>query len=510
MINSHTLQTSFLMDKRSSLQKRFSGFGLTRNISYSDLGNSEIKRLTGILREYPHNLSIPANALYWKDVDRLVHELPSKARSSGLNPFPSQKRNGKVKAGKLCNGHKGLNHHIIYSIWSALQYEFDRAQGKFLYPILMYCNLSYEVEQAVRPLEPVPEMWQEDFDILDNTLPDRCPIQQPIYVNGRTISKWHKQENCCPGCMLARIGSDPDVLCALLTGMVARYTPRSVGTTEDIKSKRIKWVRYWIKQAPNGEKYWVQAWELGVKLREIRQEWEDSRGVNGGRGSGMYGTGKRQKERQPRTTARSSRTVVPPGADLTEPFQPGLASAGREQATRGDRIQEWRRSLEQAQNPFADPAERGRPVSILTESDYASRMGDIPQNRNQRPRTHGSSVFSDDVSLLRNAAAPGSQRGRASEFWDQGLDPALLPPPLNPRRGAANDGHARLRSRRSMYFQGQDEGHYDGYEVSPPGTPVGSSSFYDQDAPVSSLNNLAVPGHDRPVSDASTRLGNLY
>ncbi|KAH7071685.1 hypothetical protein FB567DRAFT_538631 [Paraphoma chrysanthemicola] len=137
-------------------------------------------------------------------------------------------------------------------------------------------------ELKLRQLEPVLQMWRTDFDLSLSAPPGLEPIDKG--------SKWRYQSSQCPACMLARIGSDQDVLFALFAGMIGRFpmyklTTRKVILAEfgvsnlkDVKSKRVRFVRYWIQASRGGDALLLEAANLGMNLKKLYKEWKEIQG----------------------------------------------------------------------------------------------------------------------------------------------------------------------------------------------------------------------------------------
>jgi hypothetical protein len=258
------------------------------NISYNQLSNSDIKKIVAQLCNYPSEPNTISSEKYWKDLREDIKRLPSYLKSHKLNNllFSEDKYRGS-KGSKLCPGHIDLNHNLINTFWENIRAEFEGGIGPFLYPLIMEAGLTRQAESKVRQLEPVSEMWCKDFNIYDHT-PDGCdPLRPEEMVNGTYLAKWRRQNDECPGCLLARIGSDKQVLFALLAGMVGRYSARATGKKSDIKSKRIHFVHYWLRQRKNGEKAVEEAWELGEELKRLHKLLKEHR--KGKQSSSFYG-----------------------------------------------------------------------------------------------------------------------------------------------------------------------------------------------------------------------------
>ncbi|KAE8840938.1 hypothetical protein PTNB73_05318 [Pyrenophora teres f. teres] len=227
------------------------------------LHSSDMKRLVRILRHVPAPTDEGferKEASYRKYTKEDIHNLPSRLRSSRLS-FSST---------NLCSMHKGLNHNLINDIWQWLRHEFEGAIGKFLYPLIMSNRLTAKQEWNVRQLEPVLEMWKVDFNLEASAPPDHEPISRG--------SQWKYQRDGCPACMMARIGSDEKVLFALFANMVGRFNTKSLTSTggwNKTRSKRLRFIRYWVKATRDGDSILFQAGELGLKMKQLRREWKD-------------------------------------------------------------------------------------------------------------------------------------------------------------------------------------------------------------------------------------------
>lgn len=233
------------------------------------LDGRDMKRLVRILRNVPGPTDEQAH--YRKFIKQIIQDLPRRLRSPTLT-FGSPSN--------LCYIHKGLNAHLINDIWAWLKHEFEGALGMFLYPLIMHNLLTADQEWKLRQLEPVLQMWQRDFS------PDtsRPPGHEPIYA----ADKWFYQQNQCPACIMARIGSEQDVLFALFAGMVCRYNIKQ-STYEDAirghaawsrtSSKRIRFVKYWLRNTHGGDNIVFEAGELGMLMKRLRRHYHSLSGT---------------------------------------------------------------------------------------------------------------------------------------------------------------------------------------------------------------------------------------
>lgn len=233
----------------------------SKKMNIQRLHSSDMKNLVCVLRGVPRKGSEEEQIKYRKYIKDSIYDLPRHLQSSLLS----------LRATNLCTTHKGLDNHLIDNIWSWLRHELEAAVGKFLFPIIMSGHLTADQELKVRQLEPVLQMWRPDFR-LDGSAP---PGHEPI----KCESTWAFQRDLCPGCILARIGSKKKVLFALFAGMVGRFkltvtdTQHSTAPWEKIRSKRVRFVRYWLQKTRAGDAIVHEAGELGMKMKRLRREW---------------------------------------------------------------------------------------------------------------------------------------------------------------------------------------------------------------------------------------------
>jgi hypothetical protein len=241
-----------------------------RMMETRQLHHSELKKLIHILRGIPPSGSAKLDA-YNSAVKQDIKVLPRRMRQ----PFLSSSSN-------LCRTHKGLKSQLISEVWSWIQHEFDSAIGKHVFPLIMGRKLTADQENKIRQLEPVLEMWHKDFKTETSAPPGRDPIPSG--------SNWAYQTDQCPACMLARIGSDENVLSALYAGMLGRFpiyklmsgkgcqvVELRVSKLDHPKSKRVRFVRYWIKACNKGDRLLEDATELGIVLKKMYKKWKDGR-----------------------------------------------------------------------------------------------------------------------------------------------------------------------------------------------------------------------------------------
>jgi hypothetical protein len=240
------------------------------------LRNSEMKKLVQLLRGVPLPHYAGTIDTYPDITKEAIKRLPRRLRRSAL-------LNLSTSTGGLCSMHKNLDHHLMDDLLDWVKHEFS-AIGKLLYPLLMSSKLTYSEASKARQLEPVLEIWRRNFDIEKSAPPGCAPITR--------TNKWTYQADHCPACMLARIGSDDDVLRALYAGMIARFSTDKcmsrrivlaelgVHHFDNPKSKRVRFVRYWVKACSSGDTLLFEAVELGLKLKRLNNEYKTARKVS--------------------------------------------------------------------------------------------------------------------------------------------------------------------------------------------------------------------------------------
>lgn len=235
-----------------------------RRMETRRLHDAEMKQLVCTLRGVPQDVSKGQEAKYRRYAKEAIHHLPRRLRTSYMT----------LHATTLCATHNGLDAHLIDDIWSWLRFELEGAIGRFLYPIIMSSRLSATEEFQVRQLEPVLQMWYRPWSLQQSAPLGHEPIQ--------CGQKWAYQQDQCPACMLSRIGSDTDVLFALFAGMVGHFKTRSLANAgaqggnnawKKTKSKRIRFVKHWLRANTEGDAILATAGELGMKMKRLRREW---------------------------------------------------------------------------------------------------------------------------------------------------------------------------------------------------------------------------------------------
>jgi hypothetical protein len=231
-------------------------FQIRKKMETRKLHNSELKKLVSVL--------------HGATTKEYIKSLPRHLRTSTLS-----------SASTLCAAHKGLNATLIDEMWSWVQYEFERGIGKLVLPVIMSGKLTSAQESKIRQLEPVLQMWHKGFITKTSAPPGRYPIHP--------TSDWSYEKGQCSACMLTRIGADTDVLTALYAGMIARFptcklssrrlilAELGVSKLDNPKSKRVRFVRYWLKASTKGDQAVLEAAELGIVVKKMYREWEDER-----------------------------------------------------------------------------------------------------------------------------------------------------------------------------------------------------------------------------------------
>lgn len=362
-------------------------------------------------------------------------------------------------------------------------------------------------------MEPVLEMWEKDFWASDHTPPGREPIHHSEKVNGKQVSRWEVQRNKCPACMLARLGSSKRVLYALMAAMVGRLSPRRVGTKDDIKSKRIRWVRYWLRQLTGDDNLAGSAYQFGMELKRICDEWAERKRAN--HQKGFYGdvakfteqqriaqgpvrsgsrSGESPRPRRERTRSTASSAI---GIDVSGPFhydKPTAAATATgtgsqssyEYSSRGN---PYRSSSVCSQSSIpidlSDPFSPGfTPANNSTSNSHTRQPSLLRRRRPTFPEPQPQVQENRNYRLTKYVKSPvpagASQKGSVknmadSEFeWESDTETgstgkhnghsrecshtSAVPSPLHPSKEydcvdsvAGSEVHSRIRKRRSMY-----------------------------------------------------------
>lgn len=222
------------------------------------------------MRLLVHLLSTQTSHIHPKTYKKDIKNLPRRLRCSFSTMISG--------SSNLCMMHSGLNHYLVNHIFSWVKYEFNNGIGRFLYPIIMSGKLSSIEEVQIRQLEPVLEMWHEDFKHEDSAPLGHTPIDRG------SIFKYVKTS--CTACILSRIGSHPEVLFALFAGMIGRFSCDQIFRIDytlkelrpchfnNIRSKRVRFVRYWMRATKQGALALPEAVDLGIKIKKIGEEVE--------------------------------------------------------------------------------------------------------------------------------------------------------------------------------------------------------------------------------------------
>ncbi|KAF2874096.1 hypothetical protein BDV95DRAFT_592226 [Massariosphaeria phaeospora] len=295
---------------------------------YHNLQKHDMKALVRILSNWPARATAKDMDKYWSDTTSKITNLSSQFRSSTHHHLLVAKYKDKhpssasSTANPLCAHHAGLNPDLINSIWTTLHHDLDTNLGPFLYPIILHNFLLPTQEQRIRQLEPLLQMWHRGFTLAGSTPPGRDPIITPGTTDrhGVFTPKWTYQTDQCAACMLARIGSDRDVLFAIFAAMVGRYKRRSIGPRGDIRSKRVRLLRCWIKLFDGGERIAGEAWDVGEEMKRVRKAWKVHRRQGRGQERGFYGNviGSETPVSRPSTADESTGLFPPVSTPLSE------------------------------------------------------------------------------------------------------------------------------------------------------------------------------------------------
>ena len=183
-------------------------------------------------------------------IESFIRDLPTKLRAHlAMNLVP----NRMLRAARLCSVHKGINPHVIGSIFELLQEESD-----YYLPLIMdypgYQRASVEIKAMVREVNAMNGRWSNDDDDYDDEVP-RYGFRD-------------YQHDGCEACMLARVGSSDESVCALRTVLLGRM--RTHGT---VKIPRLlEFVNECIKRHPNSSDIFDASDRVGAPMKDLRKD----------------------------------------------------------------------------------------------------------------------------------------------------------------------------------------------------------------------------------------------
>ncbi|PSN74981.1 hypothetical protein BS50DRAFT_28763 [Corynespora cassiicola Philippines] len=278
-------ETTYVAMSSATVGSIYSDAGSTRHrvrhgrIFRVVVNNSDMKKLTEVFSGYPSPVHDRRDQYprqldeHKKETKQIIRDLPFRLRAHKLRFGSTTMANGVVKPRQLCSTHKGLRAKLTYDIWDWVQHELDDRIGPFIYPVIMNFQLEPDVENKLRVLESVLEMYHSDFSYEAAAPPGRVPL----ILQDAMGSKFRYQQNQCPGCYLARIGSDQNVCFALLVGTLARSGPSRLGRDRNhVISSRVRFLQYWLRLHRKGLELIEQAWTLAGEVRDLRRAWKES------------------------------------------------------------------------------------------------------------------------------------------------------------------------------------------------------------------------------------------
>ncbi|KAF2123491.1 hypothetical protein P153DRAFT_362049 [Dothidotthia symphoricarpi CBS 119687] len=440
---------------------------LFRKMETRRLENTDMKKLVRTLRGVPSPYTLSNEAHYRKHAKHDIKSLPLKLRT--LNQHLS------TRDTHLCDTHKHLDHNLIKDIWSWMRHELDGAIGCFLYPVIMCNALTPAQELRARQLEPVLEMWRQDFKIETSAPPGRSPI--------RNDSKWQTQHDGCAACMLARIGSDEDVLFALFAGMAGRmrrqrgsHSHRREGRHggEDreriefraLKSKRLRFVRYWIMAYGDGERRAWDAWQFGQELKRARKKWR--------RGGCCEGS------------------VYPPWSEVTNPTAGGGDGGESFKDVRGPVHDD-----EEVFNPGVDISEPFNPKDWSRKVDDDAKLGPLPRPYGLEPTTPAEKVGFDIPSRREKSLhEPSSSSTLRTDSDTQSRNDSVH----NHRQARSRNQAASRRPPSSIYSRPSGF-HPNGFHADHPPLPDHPNPVYDRYRDANQANTYNTHTHTRNPYD---------
>ena len=182
-------------------------------------------------------------------IESYIKNLPTKLRAHfAMNLVPKII----LRPAKLCSTHKGLNTHVIGSIFELLLDEVDH-----YLPVLMdypgYDLEAPDIKLAVREVNAMNGMWSNDDDRYDDEIPESGFREY--------------QSNGCEACVLARIGGNPESVCSLRIVLLGRT--RTHGKV--MIPRLTDFVNECIKRHPNAREIFDKSDRLGPVMKDLRK-----------------------------------------------------------------------------------------------------------------------------------------------------------------------------------------------------------------------------------------------
>lgn len=231
--------------------------------SYKDMTYRDVVRLAAVLSHAPRPSQLPPTSAQHQSYRAITQDkiaklpprllaLPESNRGKRNHKSSCLNKLAKVDGNGLCSSHRPLNAALIESMFRSIKRQLEDKIPAAVDCICRYTQLEADFQQEVdrlTPLNDVSSLWL-------------CP-QAKASAQGAADRQYDTenspgnnyrftyQADGCSACILARLGSDPDVLVALLAAMKMHMSEERTSVAG--LSVRISWVQQWIRQFPRGE-----------------------------------------------------------------------------------------------------------------------------------------------------------------------------------------------------------------------------------------------------------------
>ena len=214
--------------------------------SYKDMTYRDVVQLAAVLSRVPSS-QIPLTSAQYRSYRSITQDeisnlpprlLSQSTKGKAYNTSPRSQK----QMSELCSLHRPLNEALIASLFRSIKRQLEEKIPAAMNSIQSkHEALQEDIFTVTRlaPLNDVPRLWIEPQVFTDR------------YGGGPPGKIFTYQADRCSACILARLGSDPDVLVALLAAMKMHMAEDRISVTGI--SVRISWVQQWMRQFPRKE-----------------------------------------------------------------------------------------------------------------------------------------------------------------------------------------------------------------------------------------------------------------
>jgi hypothetical protein len=246
-------RTSFRNSISAAIHGLYDNTDENSNPSFRHLSDDEINQLTSILAHQ----SSPETPLTNNQQEN-YHTLITTQAGNISRRIQSQ--DGKPST-SLCQKHANLSSRALISTLHWVQNAIDTKFSALIYPLSKEHVISGTLQGRFNQLREVCGMWVG-------------PTEYEQFFKRKVNPRWSFQSDHCPGCILARMGGEADVLITFKGGMIACTASSEIST-----SRRHKWINAWIDNgfdAKAAAEIFGEAIATGLKLQQAATAFEQS------------------------------------------------------------------------------------------------------------------------------------------------------------------------------------------------------------------------------------------